>query len=164
MFVPIVLAQYLSSKANTALLIIKQFGTGVIMSTALVHVSNALDQLIGLSCMADTIPQQLFTHAELMFGNECLGELKYEATTAAILMAGLFLSFLVEYLGYRVVKRQARKAAERAGTTMVPVQGLKSLEMVSLYIMEAGIIFHSLSKPPSPLRLHTPSAGEKRKC
>jgi solute carrier family 39 (zinc transporter), member 1/2/3 len=81
-----------------------------------------------------------------MFGNECLGALKYEATTAAILMAGLFLSFLVEYIGYRVVKRQTKKAAEKMGGSVASAQGLKSLEMVSVYIMEAGIIFHSLSK------------------
>ncbi|KAK4039193.1 hypothetical protein C8A01DRAFT_47274 [Parachaetomium inaequale] len=124
-FAPIVLAKFLSSRANTALLIIKQFGPGVLMSTSLVH---------------------LFTHAELMFGSECLGELQYEATTAAILMAGLFLSFLIEYLGYRFVERQARKAAAAQGMQggMVPVQNLKSLEMVSVYVMEAGVIFYSL--------------------
>jgi zinc transporter 1/2/3 len=87
-----------------------------------------------------------------MFGSECLGELQYEATTAAIVMAGLFLSFLVEYLGYRFVKRQARKAAAAQGMQfgMVPVQSLKSLEMVSVYVMEAGVIFHSLSKSLVP--------------
>ncbi|KAK3295549.1 uncharacterized protein B0H64DRAFT_148401 [Chaetomium fimeti] len=126
-FTPILLAKFLSTRANTALLIIKQFGTGVIMSTALVH---------------------LFTHAELMFGNECLGELKYEATTAAILMAGLFISFLIEYLGFRFVKSQAKKSA--AVQTMegvaVPMQSLRSLEMVSVYVMEAGVIFHSMSE------------------
>ncbi|KFY40905.1 hypothetical protein V494_03282, partial [Pseudogymnoascus sp. VKM F-4513 (FW-928)] len=61
--------------------IIKQFGTGVIIATGFVH---------------------LLTHAELMFGNECLGELKYEATTTAIAMAGAFLAFLIEYLGHRL--------------------------------------------------------------
>ncbi|KAH6850108.1 hypothetical protein B0I37DRAFT_413531 [Chaetomium sp. MPI-CAGE-AT-0009] len=124
-FTPILLAKFLSSRANTALLIIKQFGTGVIMSTALVH---------------------LFTHAELMFGNECLGELQYEATTAAILMAGLFISFLIEYLGYRFVKSQAKKsaAAQSMEGGAVPAQSLRSLELVSVYVMEAGVIFHSM--------------------
>jgi zinc transporter 1/2/3 len=88
----------------------------------------------------------LFTHAELMFGNECLGELQYEATTAAIVMAGLFLSFLVEYLGYRAVKWQARR---KAGSAVPTAEGLKSIEMVSIYVMEAGVIFHSLSTSPT---------------
>ncbi len=61
--------------------IIKQFGTGVIIATAFVH---------------------LLTHANLMFANECLPPLKYEATTSAIAMAGAFIAFLVEYLGHRL--------------------------------------------------------------
>ncbi|KAK4104485.1 Zip-domain-containing protein [Parathielavia hyrcaniae] len=119
-FAPIVLARFMDARAGTILLVIKQFGTGVIMSTALVH---------------------LFTHAELMFGSACLGALKYEATTASIVMAGLFLSFLLEYLGYRYVKWQARK---KAGSLVPTPEGLKSVEMVSIYIMEAGIVFHSV--------------------
>ncbi|KAH6636145.1 hypothetical protein F5144DRAFT_167333 [Chaetomium tenue] len=124
-FAPILLAKFLSARANTVLLIIKQFGTGVIMSTALVH---------------------LFTHAELMFGNECLEGVMYEATTAAILMAGLFMSFFVEYLGYRFVKSRAKKAAAAQSMqgAVMSVQSIRSLELVSVYIMEAGIIFHSL--------------------
>lgn len=39
-----------------------------------------------------------------MFANKCLGELDYEATTAAIFLAGLFLSFVVDYLGARFVQ------------------------------------------------------------
>ncbi|KAF2715803.1 zinc/iron transporter protein [Pleomassaria siparia CBS 279.74] len=69
--------------------ILKQIGTGVVISTAFVH---------------------LFTHASLMFANKCLGELAYEGATAAIFMAGLFLSFLVDYLGARfILWRQSRK-------------------------------------------------------
>src|SRR5689334_8266307 len=56
-------------------------------------------------------PIQLFTHAVLMFQNECLGELEYESTAAAILMAGIFLSFLVEYLGIRLVQWHAAKSS-----------------------------------------------------
>ncbi|KAK5659013.1 hypothetical protein OQA88_1100 [Cercophora sp. LCS_1] len=105
-FSPILLARFLPSSVNSILLTLKQFGTGVIISTSLVH---------------------LLTHAHLMFTNECLGELTYEATAAAIAMAGLFLSFLVEYLGHRLIK-----------TSTV------SSPLMTVYVMEAGIIFHSL--------------------
>jgi zinc transporter 1/2/3 len=88
-----------------------------------------------------------------MFGNECLGELQYEATTAAIVMAGLFLSFLVEYLGYRAVKWQARR---KAGSAVPTAEGLKSIEMVSIYVMEAGVIFHSLSTSLPPYQTTEP--------
>ncbi|KAK3984551.1 hypothetical protein QBC44DRAFT_353586 [Cladorrhinum sp. PSN332] len=115
-FSPILLAKHLPSASRTPLLILKQFGTGVIISTSLVH---------------------LFTHAELMFNNECLGPLAYEAVTAAIAMAGLFLSFLVEYLGHRLVKA-------RVGATDANDDKVMSTEMLSIYVMEAGIIFHSL--------------------
>ena len=79
-----------------------------------------------------------------MFGYECLGQLAFEGVTAAILMAGLFLSFVVEYLGYRLVKAHAAKksTSEESSTAL---RGLRSTEMMSVYIMEAGIIFHSLS-------------------
>lgn len=77
-----------------------------------------------------------------MFGNECLGELQYEATTSAILMAGLFISFLVEYLGQRIVL-----AKTRAAESLSPEEkahAFLSTEVVSILVMEAGIIFHSL--------------------
>jgi solute carrier family 39 (zinc transporter), member 1/2/3 len=93
--------------------------------------------------------QQLFTHATLMFANECLGELAYEATAAAILMAGLFLSFLVEYLGIRLVQWHGAKSAaaglESAGG--VPKASHASPEMVNIAVLEAGVIFHSLREP-----------------
>ena len=38
-----------------------------------------------------------------MFTNPCIGTVEYEATTSAIVMAGIFLSFLVEYVGHRIV-------------------------------------------------------------
>lgn len=80
-----------------------------------------------------------------MFSNECLGELQYESITAAILMAGLFLSFLIEYAGYRIVGWQAAKKREgEEGETSG--NDLRSTEMVSIHVMEAGVIFHSLRK------------------
>ncbi|KAL2256804.1 hypothetical protein VTK26DRAFT_1102 [Humicola hyalothermophila] len=122
-FAPMILAGYLPSGANNlSLVVIKQFGTGVVMSTSLVH---------------------LFTHAELMFGNECLGELQYEAVTAAIAMAGIFVSFLVEYISFRVVRWQAAKTTQNTEASPSK-QSIANLELVSVFVMEAGIIFHSM--------------------
>jgi solute carrier family 39 (zinc transporter), member 1/2/3 len=78
-----------------------------------------------------------------MFTNECIGKIEYEGVAAAILMAGLFVSFLVEYLGNRLVWWQAAKKAEGLEASSLP-KTLKSAEMVSIYVMEAGVIFHSL--------------------
>ncbi|KAF3174074.1 hypothetical protein TWF788_008783 [Orbilia oligospora] len=125
-FGPILLSLVLSSKAYSVLLIFKQFGTGVIISTAFVH---------------------LFTHANLMFTNECLEGVEYEATTAAILMAGLFLSFLVEYLGQRIVHARHAKLVEANRENMssnLMAEMKVQNEIVSVLVLEVGIIFHSL--------------------
>lgn len=107
-----------------------------------------------------------------MFANECLGELKYEATTAAVFMAGLFLSFLVDYIGARfILWRQSKKKivliihidadTERSTPTSSDktssVTGAHALhihrtahangtadEKLGVVVLEAGIIFHSL--------------------
>lgn len=68
-----------------------------------------------------------------MFTNECLGELAYEATTSAIVMAGIFVAFLVEHASHRL----ARKFLTRSQY---------SDEVVSVMVLEAGIIFHSICK------------------
>ncbi|KAJ9481035.1 hypothetical protein VN97_g12476 [Penicillium thymicola] len=69
--------------------VIKQFGTGIIIATGFIH---------------------LYTHANLMFTNECLGELEYEATTSAVVVAGIFIAFLLEYIGHRIiVARNSKK-------------------------------------------------------
>lgn len=86
---------------------------------------------------------QLFTHATMMFGNECLGELLYEATTAAIVMAGLFISFLIEFLVHRAMRWQASKKSESDSVSLSP-KAVEKAEMANISIMEAGIIFHSL--------------------
>ncbi|KZF23736.1 Zip-domain-containing protein [Xylona heveae TC161] len=144
-FSPILLAQFtqvtLNSLAFTAL---KQFGTGVIIATAFVH---------------------LLTHAQLMFANECLGTLTYEATTTAIAMAGAFLAFLFEYIGGRLVmSRSSRKSSpgtdhgsdieqvtpkedqrKHGLTALGHGHGLaKSDDHFKVGVMEAGIIFHSI--------------------
>nr|ABH03462.1 zinc/iron transporter protein [Paracoccidioides brasiliensis] len=81
-FGPILWARFFNSSLNGVVFtIIKQFGTGIMVATAFVH---------------------LLTHAQLLFQNRCLrGSLR--STTAAIVMAGIFLSFLVEYIGNRII-------------------------------------------------------------
>jgi zinc transporter 1/2/3 len=150
-FLPIVTTRFnIISQGNIVFVILKQFGTGIVLSTAFIH---------------------LFTHAELMFGNECLGELQYEGTTAAIFMAGLFLSFLADYLGARFVQWRQKKYAgsdaevrpadggsDKAGSTSSTPDHEHShghhhgsvsnsspmADKVNVMNLEAGIIFHSI--------------------
>lgn len=84
-----------------------------------------------------------------MFNNKCLGDLGYEGTTAAILMAGIFLSFLIEYIGQRIVL--ARTKATSHLSREQQAQALLSNEVVSILVMEAGILFHSLRKSLSSM-------------
>lgn len=108
-----------------------------------------------------------------MFSNECLGELEYEATTSAVVMAGIFLSFLTEYIGHRyILARSARSgdsspqrvdndfsksAAEQAAAQQThqhsALAGLghhhggdptNPNTKLSVLVMEAGVIFHSI--------------------
>ncbi|KAL9126938.1 MAG: hypothetical protein Q9217_004096 [Psora testacea] len=150
---PILLKQFSKLRMNGfTFTIIKQFGTGVIFTTAFIH---------------------LATHAQLYFANECLGRLTYEATSTAILMAGAFLAFLVEYCGHRLVLHRKspmnsdlkpeRNEGENALGQPALVEsrgashsyGLEALghhhdglsqpdSKLSVFVMEAGIIFHSI--------------------
>lgn len=154
-FLPIITTRFkILSQDNVIFVILKQFGTGIVISTAFVH---------------------LFTHAELMFGNGCLGELEYEGTTAAVFTAGLFLSFLMDYIGARFVQWRQKKlvAGDSEGRpvanshksetsasvtpdheighshghnhgamrTVSPME-----EKINVWNLEAGIIFHSIRK------------------
>ncbi|KAM0558044.1 hypothetical protein ACHAPJ_005211 [Fusarium lateritium] len=120
-YVPILMSRCTRVGSNIILTILKQFGTGVVISTAFVH---------------------LFTHANMMFGNECLGKLWFEATAAAIVMAGLFVSFLIEFLVGRAMSWQATKT--EADSLDTSTKAAEKAEMVNITIMEMGILFHSL--------------------
>jgi zinc transporter 1/2/3 len=158
-FTPVLTRKFnLVGADNISFVVLKQFGTGIVISTAFIH---------------------LFTHAQLMFSNECLGRLEYEGTTAAIFMAGLFLSFLVDYLGARFVQWRQGKHAN-SGAEVVPTTGDNKAgevastpssdqgsshghshgghahgpmrtatpmeEKINVLNLEAGIIFHSIRK------------------
>lgn len=94
-----------------------------------------------------------------MFTNECLGEIEYEGTTAAIFMGGLFLTFLVEYITHRIANRFISKkptevsAAPIVGkadsaTSSVSTVPERQHEVIGVMVLEAGIIFHSISTSP----------------
>ncbi|KAJ5095919.1 hypothetical protein NUU61_005275 [Penicillium alfredii] len=153
-FAPILLLKLPFAKINGVIsTVIKQFGTGIIIATAFVH---------------------LYTHASLMFTNDCLGELDYEATTSAIVMAGIFLAFLFEYIGHRVIVARGRKTETCASSTSEsqeasqkdqhsspqtapqqpmlahlghnhgPMDPFKPSSKFSVLVMEAGVLFHSI--------------------
>lgn len=77
-----------------------------------------------------------------MFTNECIGTLDYEAVTSSIVMAGLFISFVVEYIGQRVVSAKLQREASL--TSKERAQTVLSSEVVNILVMELGILFHSL--------------------
>lgn len=168
-FAPILLSKLPFAAVNAWIsVVIKQFGTGIIISTAFVHVSIAPTNLLH-HAVADSI--QLYTHANLMFTNECLGELGYEATTSAIVMAGVFIAFLLEYIGHRIIVARGCKestsgvVSEAHGEgpkgspqmqpqqpTLVhlghshgsPLDPTKPDTKFSVMVMEAGVLFHSI--------------------
>ncbi|KAK1781994.1 hypothetical protein QBC45DRAFT_17886 [Copromyces sp. CBS 386.78] len=122
-FSPILLSNFVSPN-NVFITILRQFGTGVVISTAFIH---------------------LFTHAQLMFASECLGELSFEGTAGAISMAGIFISFLAEYFGVRVLQWHAAKTeARNIENGGEKEDSAHRTEMVNIMVLECGVIFHSI--------------------
>ncbi|KAF2431658.1 Zinc/iron permease, partial [Tothia fuscella] len=102
--------------------IFKQFGTGVIISTVFIH---------------------LLMHAVLQFLNPCVGEMEYEGTVMAIAMGGAFFSFLVDYAGVQYLRRYRKHQDSRPQNESHDRQRMDE-EKLSVFIMEGGIIFHSI--------------------
>ncbi|RLV91974.1 putative sucrose utilization protein SUC1 [Spathaspora sp. JA1] len=119
--------------------VIKQFGTGIIISTAFVH---------------------LITHAQLLWSNPCLAlRVKYEPTGSALTMAGIFVAFLIEFIAHRTLvsrtenyktvdTEEATKDVSDQGSvgspSLISLHGISSKDKISVFIMEAGIVFHSI--------------------
>jgi len=152
-FLPLLLRRFTKVKGtNIAFTLVKQFGTGVIIATGFVH---------------------LLTHADLMLTNDCVGELKYEATTTAVVMAGLMVAFAVEYIGNRIIclrnskisaaaalasaphvessSGESQNASIGSGEKVEPAVGIHGQthadpgdDKLSVLVMEMGIIFHSV--------------------
>ncbi|CCE79795.1 Piso0_002886 [Millerozyma farinosa CBS 7064] len=142
-FGPILVAKLFNFDTDGIIIaILKQFGTGVIISTAFVH---------------------LMTHAGLMWGNDCIN-LSYESTATAITMAGIFITFLIEYIVFRITSFRPSKTLEHEdGTSAMGkdnnIVSERSLSMdnkianenicypsdsVRCSLLEVGIVFHSI--------------------
>lgn len=125
-FLPMAVKKFTNaSLEGTVITFFKQFGTGVILSTALVH---------------------LLTHALLMFANECL-TLHYESTSTAIAMAGLFLAFLVDFATTRIIlarKKTLAPTKEDEDSEVDEADAKGELDKISVILLEVGIIFHSV--------------------
>jgi zinc transporter 1/2/3 len=112
----------------------------------------------------------------MQFDNPCLGGLEYEPTPFAVTMAGAFLSFLVDYSGIRILAHQTaqrqRAREEMSGANQTQQDAISPIssdgkdafeqydaarandlkrnqaeeQKLGVFIMEGGIIFHSISK------------------
>lgn len=150
-FLPFFVHRFFNSHMDGVIVtLFKQFGTGVILSTALVH---------------------LMTHAMLMWNNSCI-TLKYESTATSITMAGLFIGFLIEYLMSRILNSRVEKLKSAAGAQVSSEEEGRSSEdekvarennghehtshdhhdldiaakqdKTAVSLLEAGIVFHSV--------------------
>lgn len=181
-FSPILLIRFSRLQPSGSIFIIlKQFGTGIIISTAFVHVSP-YTCLCYLTLKANPCDTKLLTHAQLMFANECLGELAYEGVTSAIVLAGAFLAFLLQYTSMRLYDARSRYVAgDVAHSQEVNSEGsdkssqlqqstkqhhqipVRREDTISVLTLEMGIIFHSIRtyfhfSPPIPSFLLLPSS------
>ena len=129
--------------------IARHFGTGIILSTAFIH---------------------LLFHGFVMFQNECIGYMTYEATAPAISLAAAFLTFLFDFIGGRVAAKQhipghshrghrgEKNIALESPTSDTPVHSatiedphghhidaaFAAEQNWQVLLLEAGIIFHSI--------------------
>ncbi|KAK9367240.1 Zinc/iron permease [Lipomyces kononenkoae] len=188
-FLPLVIQKLLKSGDKSAaaewiLVVVKQFGAGVIVATAFIHL----------------LPDAFET-----FNNPCIGELSFDAWPGAIAMIGVLMTFTIENIGHRIVsdrikRAKAQLAKDAASAPLLPTttedsierpqpkhltshshshsngQGIfahaethvhshghtffeldrnddnvavtadisESIERLSLYVLEAGIMFHSV--------------------
>ncbi|KAJ5500136.1 hypothetical protein N7453_009187 [Penicillium expansum] len=142
-FAPILLMKLPFASINGVVAtVIKQFGTGIIIATGFIH---------------------LYTHANLMFTNECLGELEYEATTSAVVVAGLSLLATAKNSPAETIpsesesqqtqqKGQHDHSSDQQQQPTVACLGHShgSFDLTgpnskfSVMVMEAGILFHSI--------------------
>lgn len=99
-----------------------------------------------------------------MFNHECMGELEYESTTMAIAMAGVVISFLIEFVTNRILIARLERAqpphvdavepadsvdkspsSDDTAISHDPQERLRRIQAkTSVIIMECGIIFHSI--------------------
>ncbi|KAJ9479554.1 putative Zinc-regulated transporter 1 (putative) [Pseudozyma hubeiensis] len=111
--------------ADEIFFICRHFGTGVLISTAFVH---------------------LLSHAMLYFGNECVGELKYEATGPAIAMGAVWLVFLMDFFLLRALRKKSfTQPAEQQQEQMEKRESDSSLDHTDSSLTEQGGMYGGLS-------------------
>lgn len=132
----------------------RHFGTGIILSTAFVH---------------------LLFHGFVMFQNECIGEMQYEATAPAIAMAAAVVTAALDFIGTRAADRKASQgmhlhaspnasafgASSDGGSEADVEKNMPAQPVIAdacvhadalfqeeqgwqVMLLEAGIIFHSI--------------------
>ena len=85
---------------------------------------------------------QLFTHANMMFSNECLVDYNlFEGITATIFMVGMVLSFLVDFVAHQQGQNHGLSSVTPTTAALS-----KKKRRGNIIILEAGIIFHSIRK------------------
>ncbi|KAK9381043.1 Zinc/iron permease [Kockiozyma suomiensis] len=105
-FSPLLLQQYVKAGAKSekttkkVLMILKQFGAGVIVATAFVH---------------------LLPDAFDAFQDPCIGELKFDAWPGFLAMTGVMITFLVENVGHRIVSEKIRRIKQKLTKRSVAV-------------------------------------------
>ncbi|KAI5965966.1 ZRT1 [Candida pseudojiufengensis] len=149
-FGPLILRSLFKISANNVIIIIiKQFGTGVILSTVFIH---------------------LLTHSFLLFSSSCLTNLNYEPTSASIAMAGLFIAFVIEFIAFKIISSRIEKLNNRSTASTQNDEhehgsiektnidhnsseeeifannepSRSSYDKLSVILLEAGIVFHSI--------------------
>jgi zinc transporter 1/2/3 len=135
---PIILSSFLRSKFYLFFsLVFKNFGTGVLLSTALIH---------------------LLYHAIILLEHDCLGELAFAPAAPAITMAALLVTFLIDFFAARFLTRHSHESEasdEESASTKGEAISKADIEKPDIdyssqkahyevYILEAGIIFHSI--------------------
>lgn len=144
--------------------IARHFGTGIIISTAFIVSPAAPHQIV-------TDIQHLLFHGFVMFQNECVGELSYEATAPAISMAAAMITFILDFVGSRIAHKRYRghplespSIIDNGETGLMESKGrreaghpthhdahghnfdaaLAAEQNHQVILLEAGIIFHSI--------------------
>ncbi|KAF9467228.1 ZIP zinc transporter-domain-containing protein [Collybia nuda] len=149
-FIGVVLPVFIGTRTNrivsNVFFALKHFGTGIIISTAFIH---------------------LLMHAFVMFANECLGETEYEAIAPAIAMLAVMMVFAVDFFAARLIASKPSPGAPTDSTlekqvhpptddlmalghdhscngAVVAYDGSTKQAHWEVHLLEAGIIFHSI--------------------
>ncbi|PVH14734.1 uncharacterized protein CXQ87_002881 [Candidozyma duobushaemuli] len=155
-YAPLIVKRWFSDHMDGILVtLFRQFGTGVVLSTALVH---------------------LLTHAQMLFESDCL-HTDYEATATSIAMAGIFIAFCIEFFLGRWLQSRINTLKAASGIAGSEEEGRSSddekdkingkssnddhdhdheehghhhldavakQDKVAVGLLEAGIVFHSV--------------------